>query len=104
VQRIGIGEKVDFVPQRVIADAHRGLLRVDLRRRKRDVLKIRYNSYRELANAASTSQGRTTRSEVKFVSTVSVAAIQRKADDLASEYRELDTRIQEADWLTTLLD
>lgn len=71
---------------------------------ERDVLKIRYNAYRELANAASTSQSRTTRSEVKFVSTVSVAAIQRKADDLAREYRELDTRIQEADWLTTLSD
>jgi hypothetical protein len=71
---------------------------------ERDVLKIRYNAYRELANAASTSQSRTTRSEVKFISTVSVAATQRKADDLAKEYRELDTRIQEADWLTTLLD
>ena len=71
---------------------------------ERDVLKIRYNAYRELANAASTSQYRQTRSEVKFVSTVSVAAIQRKADDLAKEYRELDTRIQEADWLTTLAD
>jgi len=41
---------------------------------------------------------------VKFISTVSVAAIQRKADDLAKQYRELDTRIQEADWLTVLLD
>ena len=71
---------------------------------ERDVLKIRYNAYRELATAASTSQGRTTRSEVKFISTVSVAATQRKADDLAKQYRELDTRIQEADWLTTLLD
>ena len=71
---------------------------------ERDVLKMRYNAYRELANAASTSQSRATRSEVKFISTVSVAATQRKADDLAREYRELDTRIQEADWLTTLLD
>lgn len=71
---------------------------------ERDVLKIRYNAYRELATAASTSQGRITRSEVKFVSTVSVAAIQRKADDLGKQYRELDTRIQEADWLTTLVD
>jgi hypothetical protein len=71
---------------------------------ERDVLKIRYNAYRELANAASTAQGRLTRSEVKFVSTVSVAVTQRKADDLAREYRELDTRIQEADWLTLLLD
>jgi len=71
---------------------------------ERDVLKIRYAAYRELANAASTSQSRMTRSEVKFISTVSVAAIQRKADDLAREYRELDTRIQEADWLTTLME
>src|SRR6185369_7613881 len=71
---------------------------------ERDVLKIRYNAYRELASAASTSQGRTTRSEVKFVSTVSVSGIQRKADDLAREFRVLDTKIQEADWLTTLLE
>jgi hypothetical protein len=34
---------------------------------ERDVLKIRYNTYRELATAASTSQGRTTRSEVKYI-------------------------------------
>jgi len=71
---------------------------------ERDVLKIRYNTYRELASAASTTQARMTRSEVKFISTVSVAAIQRKADDLARQYRELDTRIQEADWTTTLLE
>ncbi len=70
----------------------------------RDVLKMRYSAYRELANAASTTQARMTRSEVKYVSTVSVAATQRKADDLAKEYRELDTRIQEADWLTVLVD
>jgi methyl-accepting chemotaxis protein len=70
----------------------------------RDVLKIRYNAYRELAAAASTTQSRMTRSEVKFISTVSVAATQRKADDLAKRYRELDTKIQEADWTTTLLD
>src|SRR5437879_5168957 len=46
---------------------------------ERDVLKIRYNVYRELATAASTTR-RTTRSEVKFISTVSVAATQRKAE------------------------
>jgi methyl-accepting chemotaxis protein len=71
---------------------------------ERDVLKIRQNAYRELAAAASTTQTRTTRSEVKFVSTVGIAAIQRKADDLAKELRELDNRIQEADWKTNLLD
>ena len=71
---------------------------------ERDVLKIRYNAYRELAFAAGCEKGRATRSEVKFISTVSVAAIQRKADDLAKQYREIDMKIQEADWTTTLLD
>src|SRR5207244_11112758 len=33
---------------------------------ERDVLKIRYNAYRELAAAAETNQGHTTRSQVKF--------------------------------------
>lgn len=69
---------------------------------ERDVLKIRYNAYRDLATAASTTQARMTRSEVKFISTVSVAAIQRKADDLAKEYRELDTRSRLADDVTGL--
>jgi site-specific recombinase len=69
---------------------------------EREVLKIRYNAFRQLANAASTSQNRTTRPEVKFIAAVSVAAIQRKADELAQEYRELDTRIQEADSTPTL--
>ena len=71
---------------------------------ERDVLRIRQNAYRELAAAASTTQTRTTRTEVKFVSTVSIAAIQRKADDLAKELRELDARIQEEDWKANLLD
>ena len=71
---------------------------------ERDVLKIRLNVYRELAAAASTSQTRTTRSEVKFVSTVNIATIQRKADALSKELRELDSRIQEADWKTNLVD
>ena len=69
-----------------------------------DVLKVRYNAYRELAAAASTAQTRMTRSEIKFVSAINVVATQRKADDLAKLYWELDTRIQEADWTTTLLD
>lgn len=65
---------------------------------RRDVLRLSQDVYRELAQAASVSQTRTTRSEVKFKSTVSVAAIQRKADDLAKESRELDAKIQEANW------
>ena len=42
--------------------------------------------------------------QVKFISTVSVVTIQQKADELAKEYREIDTHIQQADCLTTLLE
>src|SRR5215471_2869579 len=59
---------------------------------ERDVLSIRVNAYRELARHAGVTQDRYTRSEVKFKSTVSIADVQKKADDLSREYRELDSR------------
>ena len=67
---------------------------------ERDVLQLRLGAYRELAQAASISQTRATRSEVKFHSTVNVAEVQQGADRLAKAYRELDARIQAANWLT----
>jgi hypothetical protein len=35
---------------------------------------------------------------------IDVSAIQQRADDLAREHRDLDTRIQEANWRTDLVD
>jgi hypothetical protein len=70
----------------------------------RDVLRLKNKIYRELAQQATVTQGRFTRSEIKFESAVDVAAIQKQADELAKEYRELDTKIQEANWLTELTD
>jgi hypothetical protein len=68
----------------------------------RDILKLRINVYRDLAQAASVNSMRTTRSEIKFRSTISVAEIQKQADQLAKAYRELDAQIQAANWLTDL--
>jgi hypothetical protein len=68
----------------------------------RDILRQRQAAYRELAMAASVTQDRYSRSEVRFVSTVDVAALQQSADSVAQACRELDTRIQEANWLTEL--
>jgi hypothetical protein len=69
---------------------------------RRDVLALRHGAYRDLAQAASVEQARYSRSEVKFRSTVDVAAIQRRADDLAREHRELDATIQASNWATEL--
>jgi hypothetical protein len=70
---------------------------------ERDVLALQRAAYAELAQTAAISQARFTRSEVKYVSTVDVAAIQKRADELAKNYRDLDARIQEVNWQTELL-
>lgn len=69
---------------------------------ERDVLRLRQAMYRDLAQIATITQSVATRSEVRFKPTVSVAAIQKKADELAQTLRNLDARIQEANWLIEL--
>ncbi|MEN6370840.1 MAG: DIP1984 family protein [Armatimonadota bacterium] len=69
----------------------------------RDVLTVRQGVYRELAAAATVTQDRYTKSEVKFKGNVRVDEIQNKADDIAKERRELDAKIQECNWRTDLL-
>lgn len=71
---------------------------------ERDVLMLRRAAYSSLSQAASASQYRYSRSEVKYFSTVSVAGIQKQIDDLSRQYRELDSRIQEANWNNDLLE
>ncbi|WP_017814993.1 DIP1984 family protein [Paenibacillus shenyangensis] len=70
----------------------------------RDILSMRRKALADLAQSASIRQDRFTRTEVRFISTVNVAELQREADQLAKTHRELDTRIQELNWLTSLLD
>ena len=69
----------------------------------RDVLALRRAVYTDLAQAAAFTQDRYTRSEVKYVRTIDVVENQKRADELAKNYRELDARIQEFNWLTELV-
>ncbi len=69
---------------------------------ERDVLRLKQAILRELAQAATITQSRTTRSEVKFRSAVSVVDLQGQADGLAKAHRELDARVQGANWTTEL--
>jgi hypothetical protein len=71
---------------------------------ERDVLALRRNVYSGLAQAAAVTQDRYSRSEVKFKSTVNVTEVQKRADDLAKSYRELDSRIQELNWGVELIE
>lgn len=69
---------------------------------ERDVLAMRRSFYADLAQAASVSQDRFMRTELKYVSTINVGETQRQADGLAKVYREMDARIQELNWQTEL--
>ena len=71
---------------------------------ERDVLFLRRTAFAHLAQAGAASQSRVTRSEVKYVSTINVAEVQKRADELAKTHRDLDARIQELNWQTELID
>jgi hypothetical protein len=85
--------KTAFDNERSISDA---IAERDLVGKRRDFLA-------GIADAASTRQDRYSKSEVRFVATVSVGKLQTEVDQLAKRYREVDTRLQELNWKTELI-
>jgi hypothetical protein len=71
---------------------------------ERDVLRLRRSAYDSLINAAAIRQERYMRSELRMVSTVDVAELQRQIDRLSRDYRELDAQIQAMNWATELIE
>ncbi|WP_225728215.1 MULTISPECIES: DIP1984 family protein [unclassified Nocardia] len=75
---------------------------------RRDALRLRHSVVTAAADAAAgTNQGgyaRQLRSELKWLTALPVAELRSRADDLARELRELDVRIQRANWEVDLLD
>ena len=70
---------------------------------ERDVVGRHRDLLAGVADAASTRQDRYSKSEVRFIATVSVAKLHTEVDQLAKRYRELDTRLQELNWKTELI-
>jgi len=70
---------------------------------ERDVVGKRRDFLAGVADAAGTRQDRYSRSEVRFIATVSVGKLQTEVDQLAKRYRELDTHLQELNWKTELI-
>jgi len=73
---------------------------------EREILRLRHALLTSVADAGSGTHAaaRQMRTELKFVSAVSVADLRRQADDIAKRHRELDTRIQEANWGVDLIE
>jgi hypothetical protein len=71
---------------------------------RRDVLRMRQGVIDALLRSAAGQHFRTRGAEIKFVTTVAVPDLQRRRDQLAQEYRELDTAIQAANWTVDLIE
>ncbi|MDR2059846.1 MAG: DIP1984 family protein [Acinetobacter sp.] len=70
----------------------------------RDSINTKINAYRSLYNAAVIRQERFSRSEIKYVRCIDMSTLQENIDFLSKQYRELDTRIQAANWTTDLAE
>ncbi|MFF4318539.1 DIP1984 family protein [Streptomyces sp. NPDC001568] len=75
---------------------------------RRDVLRLRHSVVIAAADAAAGTgergYGRQLRSELKMLSALPVAELRGQADALARDIREVDMRIQRANWEVDLLD
>ena len=70
---------------------------------KRDSIKARIAARRSVREAAVRKSRRHSRNEVKDVRTVDIVKLQQVIDDYSKQYRELDIKIQERNWLVELL-
>lgn len=70
---------------------------------KRDCLKSRISIMRSFLDNASEQVSRYSKTEIKLLSTVSVANLQKEVDGLSKQLRETDETIQELNWTTELI-
>ncbi len=71
---------------------------------ERDITMKKRNVYEFIISEASYQQNRYSSSEIKYVSTVNIKVLQTEMDLMSRQYRELDTKIQQANWNIELVD
>ena len=71
---------------------------------KKDMLTTKISVYRDFLSCASNVAQRAKRTEIKILSTVDVAALQKEIDDMARDLRLIDNKIQAANWATDFPD
>jgi hypothetical protein len=71
---------------------------------RRDVLALRHEALTTVADATEVREARYSRSEIRLVRTFDVAAVRKRADELASDRRRLDADIQAKNWTVDLAE
>lgn len=70
---------------------------------RRDMLRKKASLMRDFAQEAGDITPRRTLTEIRVVSTVDVAALQKECDHISKELRETDTKIQGLNWTKDLI-
>ncbi len=70
---------------------------------KRDCLSKKLAVLRDFLDNASARVDRYSQKEIRILSTVDVAKLQKQVDDLSKELRLIDEQIQGLNWTTDLL-
>ena len=70
---------------------------------KKDMLNYNHMVHINLADKATPSSARYSNREIKSIPNVDINEIRKKADEIAKEYRMLDCKIQEANWMVELV-
>ena len=71
---------------------------------ERDTLTLKSNVLRGFLNIAGQKVNLYSTTEIKIMSTVDVPALQKELDLLSKKIRETDTELQQANWLTELIE
>lgn len=71
---------------------------------KRDSLMRRINACEKIYTTATEKPNRYTLHEVRYVNNINIPKLRKMMDNLSAEYRKLDTKIQEANWNTELIE
>lgn len=71
---------------------------------ERDLLGQERKIYSALLDAAAMQHDRYSRTEIKYVTTINVRETQKYVDELSQKHRLLDTKIQEINWLTNVIE
>ena len=66
----------------------------------KDVLSLHLSTLRAILDEANVRSDRFSRNEIKFVRTIDVNELQKRVDDRSRDLRELDSRLQQANWMT----
>lgn len=71
---------------------------------RKDTLMVKLSAYRDLVYSAAQNTNRARGTEIKVKSLLKAGDLQKVADQIAKEVRELDNLLQETNWKTKLIE